>query len=165
MGEATDMAGLDQAWRLLSQGWSLSAKATTISGMYRCTAANHLELLLQEVLLQLLQLSMCERVFICLVIFSSIGQQVHGACAIPAALLAICTCFALRGGTYRARCASSANATEQGCKVTAQAETGRCNHAQHHAYYYPTTFAKTMYASRALSAGISSDASSADMNA
>lgn len=67
------------------------------------SAANHLELLLQEVLLQLLQLSMCKRVFIRLVIFSSIGQQVHGACAVPAALLAICSCFALRRCTYRQR--------------------------------------------------------------
>lgn len=59
-------------------------------------AAAHLELLLQEVLLQLLKLGMCKSIFIRLVIFSSVGQQIHGACAVPAALLAICASFALR---------------------------------------------------------------------
>ena len=62
--------------------------------------AVHLELLLQEVLLQLLKLSMRESAFKSLIVFSSIGQQVHGASAVSAALLAVCTCFALRRRTY-----------------------------------------------------------------
>ena len=64
--------------------------------------AVHLELLLQEVLLQLLKLSMRERIFICLIVFSSIGQQVHSTSTVSAALFAVCS--ALRRRTYNARC-------------------------------------------------------------
>ena len=64
--------------------------------------AVHLKLLLQEVLLQLLKLSMRESAFKSLVVFSSIGQQVHGTSTVSAALLAVCTCFALRRRTYDA---------------------------------------------------------------
>lgn len=56
-----------------------------------CMHAVHLQLLLHKVLLQLLELSMRESVFVCLIVFSSIGQQVHCASTVSAALLAVCT--------------------------------------------------------------------------
>ena len=80
--------------------------------------AVHLELLLQKVLLQLLELSMRESVFIRLIVFSSIGQQVHCASTVSTALFAVCTCFALRRCTYSA--GDDETLTQQTMKLFAQ---------------------------------------------